>query len=85
VSDHQLELIERHIEKAYKVDPTYDWPYECSPHYVKKEDSWEFSNRWSISVDEDLVEGYTTMDNFDMHHFLSEIGIPMDKVRFHHG
>jgi hypothetical protein len=82
VSEYQLELIENHIEKARKIDPTHDWPSECYSGYTPSE--WGFSDRWSITVDEDLVEGYTNMDNFDMNHFLQEIGIPADKIRWRH-
>jgi hypothetical protein len=82
VSDWQLEQIKGHIHKAYKIDPTHDWPSECRPGFVPGE--WHCGSAWSISVDEDLVEGYTCMDNFDMHHFLDQIGIDMERVRFRH-
>jgi hypothetical protein len=32
-------------------------------------------DNWSISEDEDTIEGCTTMDNFDMHYFLQRIGV----------
>ena len=41
-----------------------DYETECGKH-----------DAWSISEDEDTIEGYTSMDNFDMRHFLQRIGV----------
>jgi len=32
-------------------------------------------DRWSITINDDTVEGYTSMDNFNMKSFLDMIGV----------
>lgn len=60
------------VIKKQQEEPQYeyddydrkDWENQCGKH-----------DAWSISEDEDIIEGYTTMDNFDMRHFLQRIGV----------
>jgi hypothetical protein len=39
-------------------------------------------DEWGISVKDGIVEGYTTMDNFDMQRFMDLIGIDDSKVEW---
>jgi hypothetical protein len=44
---------------------------------------WKNENdAWNIEVDEEknIVRGWTWMDNFDMHEFLTQIGVPSDAI-----
>ena len=43
---------------------------------------WARSDEWTIRSTEDIIGGETWMDNFDMHSFLTKIGVPMDKVEW---
>jgi len=38
--------------------------------------------QWRIDDREDVIYGYTSMDNFNMYNFLEDIGVDMDKVTF---
>lgn len=60
VSDHQLQLINTHIEEGKKVG-VGDGDYF---------DSWCVDNR------DDSIKLSTTMDNFNMREFLLRIGVP---------
>ena len=37
--------------------------------------SYADTDPWTIEVTDDVIRGWTTMDNFDMRQFLSKIGI----------
>jgi hypothetical protein len=37
---------------------------------------------YSITEDDNYIEGYTTMDNGDLSKFFQEVGIDIRKVRF---
>ena len=45
-------------------------------HGCHKYDSWE------ITIEEDYIKGSTLMDNFDMGHYLSSIGVDPDVVEW---
>jgi hypothetical protein len=64
LSQRQIDQIKDHIEvsKTLTCASQFGW---CN----RKHDAW------SIYVDDDSVSGYTTMDNFDMYHFLRQIGV----------
>lgn len=40
------------------------------------------SDSWDIRETPEIIVGETWMDNFDMNYFLTEIGVPMDKVEW---
>ena len=40
-----------------------------------------YTDPWIITEDHEVVEGYTSMDNFDMAWFLEEIGVPSDCIK----
>ncbi len=42
--------------------------------------TWD--SHWDISENESSIEGYTYMDNFDMHEFLEKIGVDSDKIEW---
>jgi hypothetical protein len=44
--------------------------------YPGEIDYSEDANGWNVEENEDSVEGWTYMDNFDFHEFLNKIGIP---------
>jgi len=37
---------------------------------------------WVLEVKEEKLTGYTFLDNFDMHVYLAEIGVNLDKVKW---
>ena len=39
-------------------------------------------DEWSIYETDESLEGYTSMDNFDMESFMRRIGVDMSKVNF---
>jgi hypothetical protein len=41
---------------------------------------FSYSDAWDIEVDDEIVKGWTSMDNFDMREFLERIGVDMKKV-----
>lgn len=43
---------------------------------------WAGSDAWSVTVEGNTLSGSTSMDNFDMHQFLTAIGVPEDAVRW---
>jgi hypothetical protein len=47
---------------------------------IKNHGTQADGDAWGINVTETTVEGSTSMDNFDMHHFLYEIGVPEARV-----
>jgi len=69
-------LIVDHIEAAallqHKNPETYkfDW--------ISKQDAW------SITVTDTHVEGWTSMDNFDMLALLKHIGVPDEHIEYDH-
>lgn len=60
------------IIKKQQEEPTYDYDYYDRNDYENKCGEHD---AWSISEDENTIEGYTSMDNFDMRHFLRRIGV----------
>jgi hypothetical protein len=40
----------------------------------------DYGDKWDIFVNEKDVRGCTYMDNFNMEHFLKEIGVPEEKI-----
>ncbi len=69
VSDYQLEKIKNHIEESEKT-------------FLVCDNCYDNHDAWSISDDDYKVEGDTGMDNFPMDRFLSEIGIPSEKIKW---
>lgn len=72
ISETQLVLIKEHIEVASmltKLDPDLNFGWFDS---------------WQISINEDTVEGSTSMDNFDMLAFLNVIGISSEDIEYDH-
>ena len=43
------------------------------------EDEWFKENPWIITEDEFCIEGYTSMNNFDMIFYMEKIGIDVEK------
>ena len=68
VSDYQKFQIINHIQEYAKI--------RTKDKFVNDYD------RWQIEEDKDFIKGFTIMDNFDMHWFLTEIGIPEDKIHY---
>jgi len=65
----QIDHIVNHIVFSRHVRPTPEFGW-----YDNEENAWE------ITVGDGLIRGFTTMDNFDMRHFLAEIGVPADAI-----
>lgn len=76
LTDIQIEQIRNHIEEGKKIveqDPNAFWENDCG---FEAYDEWEIKESWTE------IDGYTTMDNFDMETFLKKIGVPEDKVEW---
>jgi hypothetical protein len=66
----QIYLIKKHMEVARHLNLT-----ECG--YF--DDDYD---AWLIQVNDNTVEGYTTMDNFNMWEFLKHIGVPEEVIEY---
>ena len=60
LSNHKIMMIKDHIEAASCLGNNF---------YVNKKD------KWKISETNHSIQGYTSMDNFDMFLFLTLIGV----------
>jgi len=54
------------------------------PEYSSQGMEVEYYDRWSIHLDESkgVIEGWTSMDNFDMDKYFEEIGITSNLVQW---
>ena len=68
INEKQIALIHNHIEAAQALDY-----HEGQPLYL---------DPWIIEEKKHVIEGHTSMDNFDMEWFLEKIGIDMECVHF---
>ena len=68
LTDAQVTMILNHIEVGTII--------------AEKKNVEMYKDPWSIKVDDDLVEGDTSMDNFDMYWFLKEIGVKEENIRY---
>lgn len=69
---YQIEAIKNHIEVATDMtnnNPNIDLGIQ---HY----------NEWRIEESDNNLEGYTIMDNFDMHEFMKLLGVNMENVEW---
>jgi hypothetical protein len=66
----QIYMIINHIELAAMVEESYKGKLFLDP--------------WTIENKKHLIEGYTSMDNFDMVWFLTKI-VQVDKENIHFG
>ena len=67
-----------------KIDSIYNHIEEASKHasYYGFSDVGDY-DMWSITQDEFYIQGYTQMDNFDMHTFLHDyLKIPGNVVKW---
>lgn len=44
------------------------------------DDEWFKQNPWRITEEEYCIQGYTSMDNFDMEFYMKKIGIDVEKA-----
>jgi len=70
ISQRQIDLIFDHIEVGMIL--------------AKKEGRSEYPCAWSVSEDETKIEGYTSMDNFDMSWYLEKIGVNTEHIEYDH-
>jgi hypothetical protein len=66
ISERQIELIIDHIMYGKKFGVEY-----CEKH-----------DEWKIKETEFTIEGDTSMDNFDMEHYLDEIGVSSEHIKW---
>ncbi len=67
INEKQIALIHDHIEAAQAIaDPNEKL----------------YLDQWVIEEKEHVIEGHTSMDNFDMEWFLRKIGVDMECVKF---
>ena len=72
LSEKQIQLIINHIEVAAAIEDQY-----------KKDHQYGlYLDEWKIEVIEHLVDGYTSMDNFDMEWYLHDI-VKVHKENIH--
>ena len=61
--------------------------YSINNHIEIAEDlgmnTWD--SPWDISEDDENIEGYTYLDNFDMDEFLEKIGVDKSKIDWTEG
>ncbi len=75
LTKEQINKIKNHIEVASQMELP---PHPSYPSIL----GWiGMENRWTIIDNGDDIEGYTSMDNFDMFKFLELIEVDMSKVQ----
>lgn len=74
--------LNEYLRKKYAEQGQDIW----KPEFVAKEgidlDSIWCGDYWSITEDENYIEGFTSMDNGDLAKFIKEIGIDTQLMRF---
>ena len=73
ITDEQIELLKNH------ADIIKHFGYEIPGLEYSLSDDY-----WDISIDDDSVSGYTSMDNWNFYKFLEYIGLDMTKVQYNH-
>ena len=51
---------------------------------IKNHEADYIYDRWQITLTDDYIKGYTSMDNFDMGEFLANIGVNADDIEWWH-
>jgi hypothetical protein len=71
LTEQQLDNIRNHIKVCQQM-------IQCKNNQLNigSEDAW------NITENEDIIKGFTIIDNFDMYWFLVEIGVPKDKINY---
>jgi len=71
----QVELIKHHVEaaKMYSQNKVFG---------EMEEFDFGYPDEWKITETENNIEGDTSMDNFDMLHFLLAIGIREEDIKY---
>jgi hypothetical protein len=87
LTDLQIQLIYEHIEIAYLVLPSGKNDHDnISVHYIN---NTQYGNRtadaWQIEETKDEIKGWTSMDNFDIHWYLTKVlNIPEEHIDYDH-
>lgn len=69
LNEMQIMAIKDHIEFAHMLSEKYpDWDF-----------GW--ADAWKVTEFEDRLELDTSMDNFDMHFFITCIGVPEEAIQ----
>ena len=79
-------VIDRHFVSQDQVVQIINHTLFCKDIPTEYEDEmWhtEDHNEWDITVGSKKVRGSTNMDNFDMRHFLSMVGVPDEAIVWH--
>jgi len=75
LSQFQMDLIMNHIEESHQF-------------IIHRGPQTEIYNSpgdaWRITETDDSIEGWTSMDNFDMLWFLDKIGVKKEHIEFDH-
>jgi hypothetical protein len=77
LTDLQIELIKNHIEAARMYSKNFVRENEYDPHT-----DFGYDDPWKITIMENSVCGETSMDNFDMMHFLLIIGVKEEDIQY---
>ena len=85
LTEIQIQLICEHVEIAFMLLPSGKTNDTKPPvHYINHQQyGSQFVDGWNISESEDKIEGWTSMDNFDMYWFLTKIlNIPKEYINY---
>lgn len=69
LTEEQIEKIKNHIVVVREKKKFFDMLLDCDE-----------SDAWKIEENSFSVSGQTWMDNFDMHYFLSKIGVEEEDI-----
>lgn len=78
LTDLQLYLLKNHVEFVKSYHPSaleYVELFGASVETIAQ-------SGWTITEEDEYIEGYTSMDNFDMKWFLREIGVDEDDIEY---
>lgn len=70
----QMQRIISHINESKMIEPSDEFGW-CNNE----------GDAWDITITDDEIRGWTCMDNFDMHYFLQQIGVPDHIIEWSRG
>ncbi|MFW9871816.1 MAG: hypothetical protein ACFFG0_01855 [Candidatus Thorarchaeota archaeon] len=86
LTDIQIKLIYDHIEIAYAVCPSGKSKHGGRVHNINRplyRGFHPYDSEWKISEDEEIISGFTSMDNFNMYWFLKEVvGVKEEDINY---
>ena len=84
-------VVDKNLTNAVVCDKIRNHMEVAREMYADHEDEWtevgyidDNSDAWSIHEYAEKIEGYTSMNNFDMEAFFEKIGVPKEAYKFDH-